>query len=185
MYKTDNRQRQDYSGFSNIKNNMSNLFNNERAGIKATQKFTNDRYFKANFFRTLQPKDLNTAEAPQAKPVPSLSEFWNDREFIEFLKNVALFCTKEDSDDESDASSQYKTLYKNLSMLRKKFQDYKRAKKTNCFANENNPTQYSAWETPSNSKRPQAVGHNKSSKALRKLLLNCLRPTLIIVKFLM
>lgn len=58
----------------------------------------------------------------------SLSEFWNDFEFISFLKNVALFCTSDDDDEAIQYLDQNQILYKNLEMLREKFQAFKRQK---------------------------------------------------------
>lgn len=51
-----------------------------------------------------------------------------DQEFIEFLKNVALFCTEEDDEEVAQRMGQNRILYKNLIMLREKFQSYKRSK---------------------------------------------------------
>lgn len=65
-----------------------------------------------------------TLEADQ-KSTWSISDFYGDQEFVEFLKNVSIYCT---SEEEPDSITQYKRLYKNLEWLRGKFQTYKRNK---------------------------------------------------------
>ena len=59
---------------------------------------------------------------------PTFSEVLNDFEFIEFLKNVALFWTKDDEDEAVQSLGQHSVLYKNLLMLREKFQVFKKAR---------------------------------------------------------
>jgi hypothetical protein len=72
----------------------------------------------------------------QKQVKPTFSEVLNDFEFIEFLKNVALFCTKEDDDEAVQSLGQHSILYKNLLMLRNKFQLFKKAKHQQEFDNE-------------------------------------------------
>lgn len=90
------------------------------------RKFKNGNKTKENNAKSVEPKP-----SPQPKTAPpqsSLSEFLKDQEFIEFLKNVALFCTEEDDDEIAQRMGQNRILYKNLIMLREKFQTYKRSK---------------------------------------------------------
>lgn len=46
----------------------------------------------------------------------------NDGEFIEFLKNISLYVTSEDSPRNEDGGNK---LLKNLEFLREKFKDFK------------------------------------------------------------
>lgn len=94
------------------------------------QEITEPKEELANFWETSQENSL------QQDLRPSFSEVLNDFEFIEFLKNVALFCTKDDDDEAVQSLGQHSILYKNLLMLREKFQVFKKAKHQQQFDKE-------------------------------------------------
>ena len=57
----------------------------------------------------------------------SIKTVTNDGEFIEFLKNISLYVTSDDSPRDEDGGSK---LFKNLEYLRDKFKDFKLKKQT-------------------------------------------------------
>jgi len=83
--------------------------------------------------KQVKPKEINTKDNEDKSP--SISEFWSDGEFIEFLKNVAWFWTEEDIESAVDKLGPFKILYQNLSRLREEFQKYKNIKRLNLKLN--------------------------------------------------
>lgn len=90
---------------------------------------------KRSGIRTPQKAKIN--EERENEPIKqqsdhlSLSEFWNDGQFIEFLKNIAWFCGERDNDSAVERLGPYKILYQNLSGLRDEFKKYNRMKNLN------------------------------------------------------
>lgn len=62
------------------------------------------------------------------KKSPSLSEFWSDADFIDFLKKVSVFCSKDSSSEAIESLGTYKVLYQNLYGLREQFRKFKQIK---------------------------------------------------------
>jgi hypothetical protein len=59
--------------------------------------------------------------------VPSLKSFYDDTEFIEFLKNISLYVTNEEEQLNTEGGGY---LFKNLQFLRERFKDFKSKKTT-------------------------------------------------------
>jgi len=83
--------------------------------------------------KQIKPKEIINKDNEDKSP--SISEFWSDGEFIEFLKNVAWFWTEEDTESAVDKLGPFKILYQNLSGLREEFNKYKEIKKLNLKLN--------------------------------------------------
>lgn len=98
--------------------------NNLKAMHVRSQKSINQVYEKENI-PINDTESQNIKNDNDNKSTCSISEFYADQEFIEFLKNVSIYCTAE---DEPKGLTQYRRLYKNLECLRDKFQTYKRNK---------------------------------------------------------
>ncbi|CDW85761.1 ribosomal protein l7 l12 c-terminal domain containing protein [Stylonychia lemnae] len=93
----------------------------------------NDRsHISNNHSRTFSQSnkpDIVSSNNSSCHTNQSLKSFYEDAEFIEFLKNISLFVTSEQSPRESEASGGSK-LYSNLQFLRDRFQEYKQKKST-------------------------------------------------------
>jgi len=95
-----------------------------------------------------------------------LKGFSKDQEFIEFLKNISLFVTADEEEDVEESSK----LYKNLSFLRQKFQEYKKKKDSNLKETIDSTTAYSgSIEVASRKEEPRRGTHQSSCSYMSTL----------------
>lgn len=98
--------------------------------------------------------DSNKSIQPK-KAAPSLSEFWADAEFIDFLKKVAYFCNESTTSSAIDSLGPYKVLYQNLYGLREQFKKFKGAKDI---------SESSDSESEKESESEHSLSHHSSDK---------------------
>lgn len=93
----------------------------------------------SNQSREPVPQSQNIPEPHLRSPgSTSLAQFYEDAEFVDFLKQIHLFVASENSphkrsilsSEEKKGFSTRSYLYNNLSTLREKFKDYKHIKET-------------------------------------------------------
>lgn len=85
-----------------------------------------------------QPAPRTQAPSPQRKGSlsPSIKEFYDDAEFVEFLKQIALFVQAEESPQkpvlqtDQNGFSQRSYLYRNLQDLRERFKQFKKIRQS-------------------------------------------------------
>jgi hypothetical protein len=73
------------------------------------------------------------SNATNRSNITSLKQFYDDTEFIEFLKNISLFVTSEDEGLYEGGNSK---LFKNLQFLKDRFKEYKLKKTTQSYQSE-------------------------------------------------
>jgi hypothetical protein len=71
----------------------------------------------------LKQTEIQSEDTYQESPILSLQDFVNDREFIQFLKTICIYCQKPTLEDQ--LQNENLRLFKNLNFLREKFQIFK------------------------------------------------------------